>query len=137
MVLLDQPKEYFECSCCGYKTLEENGQGYSTYEICFLCWWEDDWTYGGANGDYTLEEAQDNFKKYYTMYRVSDPERYFVLYKDIIEIKKKIMSILDEIKFSSSIKERTQLRSQVNVLESELRKAQDKLPIRPNEILNA
>lgn len=28
----------FVCPCCGHKTLREE----SVYEICSVCWWEDD-----------------------------------------------------------------------------------------------
>ena len=30
----------FPCPCCGYKTLSESASG--TYEICEICFWEDD-----------------------------------------------------------------------------------------------
>ncbi len=61
------------CPCCGYLTLEERGY----YEICYLCGWEDDGqddpyadeNWGGPNGDCSLTEARENFKKFLTMYR--------------------------------------------------------------------
>ena len=53
------------CPCCGYKTLDAIPPG--TYEICEICFWEDDIvqfqepTYeGGANG-VSLLMAQHNF----------------------------------------------------------------------------
>ncbi len=30
----------YTCPCCGYKTIEEEPPG--TYEICNICYWEDD-----------------------------------------------------------------------------------------------
>ena len=30
----------YTCPCCGYKTLDEQPPG--TYEICSICFWEDD-----------------------------------------------------------------------------------------------
>lgn len=30
----------YTCPCCGYKTLEEEVRG--SYEICPICFWEDD-----------------------------------------------------------------------------------------------
>jgi len=30
----------YHCPCCGYRTLEEKPPG--TYEICEICFWEDD-----------------------------------------------------------------------------------------------
>ena len=65
----------YNCPCCGYLTLTDNGK----YEICRLCNWEDDGTddpyinsAGGPNGDYTLKEARENFQKYLIMYRPDD-----------------------------------------------------------------
>ena len=52
---------------------------------------------GGANGDYSLREARLNFIKYQTMYRVKDPERYYELFRDIIETKNKVMTLLGVI----------------------------------------
>ncbi|MBS7426825.1 hypothetical protein KHP59_01710 [Virgibacillus sp. 19R1-5] len=44
----------YTCPCCGYKTLNEEPPG--TFEICEICFWEDDYTQfadpdyeGGAN----------------------------------------------------------------------------------------
>jgi len=95
--------ERYPCDCCKYETLTE---GYGSYEICYLCEWENDdnysWRYpektiGGANHDYSLREASENFKKYYVMYRVAQPEKYYTIFKDVIEVKKKIIQILDVI----------------------------------------
>ncbi|MFP4979474.1 CPCC family cysteine-rich protein [Paenibacillus sp. CN-4] len=63
----------YNCPCCGYPTLEER----RAWEICCLCEWEDDGqddphadeVWGGPNGDCSLTEARENFKKNYTMYR--------------------------------------------------------------------
>lgn len=60
------------CPCCGYPTLEARGN----YDICELCNWEDDGqddedsskVLGGPNGDYSLDEARQNFQKYGIMY---------------------------------------------------------------------
>ena len=57
------------CACCGYKTIEEKGN----YEICPICFWEDDpvqeadpWFEGGANAP-SLFGAQYNFKSFGAM----------------------------------------------------------------------
>jgi hypothetical protein len=63
----------FCCPCCGYPTLN----AWSAYEICAICWWEDDGTggknadcvSGGANGSYSLTEARANFEDHGDMYR--------------------------------------------------------------------
>ncbi|MGH0430724.1 CPCC family cysteine-rich protein [Bacillus hominis] len=54
----------YTCPCCGYKTLEEAP---GTYEICSICFWEDDEVQfndpdfeGGAN-EVSLRQAQKNF----------------------------------------------------------------------------
>jgi hypothetical protein len=62
----------FACPCCGYPTLEEQ----AGYEICLLCWWEDDGqsdadaakVRGGPNGNLSLAEARRNFVDHLTMY---------------------------------------------------------------------
>lgn len=55
------------CPCCGYKTLDEKPTG--TYEICGICFWEDDEVQyrnpdyeGGANA-VSLRQARGNFMK--------------------------------------------------------------------------
>jgi Cysteine-rich CPCC len=55
----------YTCPCCGYKTLSEKPPG--TYEICKICFWEDDPIQydkpeheGGAN-KVSLRKAQKNF----------------------------------------------------------------------------
>lgn len=64
------------CPCCGYPTLA----GRAMYQICELCWWEDDGqddgnadvVMGSPNQDYSLTEARANFERYEVMY---PPER--------------------------------------------------------------
>jgi rubredoxin len=58
----------YTCPCCGYKTLNEEPPG--TYDICPICFWEDDLVQfrdpdfeGGAN-DASLRQGQRNFIKY-------------------------------------------------------------------------
>ena len=53
------------CPCCGYRTLDKN----MLFNVCEICFWEDDPIQsldpdykGGANGDITLREAQQNFQ---------------------------------------------------------------------------
>ena len=53
------------CPCCGYRTLDGRGE----YEICTICWWEDDGqdnhnanvVCGGPNGKLSLTRARINF----------------------------------------------------------------------------
>jgi hypothetical protein len=53
-------RKYFECPCCGKKTLTERGN----YEICKVCGWEDDDIqsddpdYAGGANHISLNEAQ-------------------------------------------------------------------------------
>jgi hypothetical protein len=56
------------CPCCGYLTMEDDFPG--TYDICPVCFWEDDNVQfddpcyeGGANG-VSLNQAKLNFKKF-------------------------------------------------------------------------
>jgi hypothetical protein len=56
----------FRCLCCGCATLGEQPPG--TFEICPVCYWEDDNvqaknpTLGGGANKVSLEEARRNFK---------------------------------------------------------------------------
>ncbi|MEW4369377.1 CPCC family cysteine-rich protein [Paenibacillus kandeliae] len=92
----------YRCPCCGYLTLDES----SSWEICYLCDWEDDGqddphadqVRGGANGDYSLTEARQHFQSHYTMYR---QPRYDALSQDGAEevaIKQAIMLEMDQWK---------------------------------------
>jgi hypothetical protein len=58
----------YECPCCGYLTLEEKPPG--TFEICPVCYWEDDDIQyydpnyiGGAN-EVSLTQARINFRSF-------------------------------------------------------------------------
>ena len=57
----------FPCPCCGFLTLEEEPPG--TYDICEVCFWEDDPVQfdnpdfvGGAN-NVSLNVAKQNFAR--------------------------------------------------------------------------
>jgi len=58
----------FACPCCGYLTLPEPPGG--TYDICPVCYWEDDPvqfrdpTYAGGANRESLEEARANFREF-------------------------------------------------------------------------
>lgn len=68
------------CPCCYMPSLSERGE----FEICRICWWEDDGqdsddagiVRGGPNHDYSLAEARQNFLNYKTMYRPSDEKSF-------------------------------------------------------------
>ena len=58
----------YSCPCCKYLTFEE--EPYGSFEICPVCFWEDDNVQnndpnydGGANG-ISLNQARENFAKY-------------------------------------------------------------------------
>jgi hypothetical protein len=58
----------FACPCCGFLTLSEGGGG--TFEICPICYWEDDDlqyrdpSYAGGANTISLSEARANFLRY-------------------------------------------------------------------------
>lgn len=60
--------DFHSCPCCGYPTLPERG----AFEICTICWWEDDGTDDPAttsqNGHYTLARARENYADHFDMY---------------------------------------------------------------------
>ena len=58
----------YQCPCCSYFTFEKELDG--TFEICPVCYWEDDWSQnqnpnltGGAN-EISLIQAKKNFLIY-------------------------------------------------------------------------
>jgi hypothetical protein len=58
----------FPCQCCGCLTLSEDDRG--SYEICPICFWEDDYVQnrdpdfrGGANVP-SLNEARRNYARF-------------------------------------------------------------------------
>ena len=59
--------KYF-CRCCGYNTLTEPHNG--TYEICDICFWEDDWYQNESPNDeggpnrVSLTQAKINFEEF-------------------------------------------------------------------------
>jgi Cysteine-rich CPCC len=63
---------FTNCPCCGLPTLGEP----DAYEICVVCWWEDDGhddnaadkVWGGPNGSYSLTVAKSNFLDHGHMY---------------------------------------------------------------------
>lgn len=61
-------KKEHPCPCCGFLTMPDSQPG--TFEICPICFWEDDNVQfnnidfaGGAN-EPSLREARQNFKKF-------------------------------------------------------------------------
>lgn len=61
-------EKLFPCACCGFLTKSELETG--TFEICPVCYWEDDSVQfdnidfeGGANEE-SLRKARSNFKEF-------------------------------------------------------------------------
>ncbi len=57
-------KKLIPCKCCGANCIQESGN----YEICSICFWEDDGisdenTYSNVN-HLTLKEAKANYRKF-------------------------------------------------------------------------
>ena len=111
-----------KCPCCGYHTLQER----AGYSICYLCGWEDEplgrayppnRVLGGANGDISLEEARENFNKYYVKHRPSD--KIFQSEK-VIELKKEIIKSFEELKKADSFDKRQRLRKSIQSLREKL-----------------
>ncbi len=81
------------CPCCKLPTLPRSW----LHEICPVCSWQNDGqneldkyeVFGGPNKDYSLAEAQLNFRKYYTMFRPSD--RLFTKLNKMAETKKELV----------------------------------------------
>ena len=61
-------QELYPCPCCGYLTLSQEADG--TYELCPICFWEDDGVqlddpdYEGGANTVSLKQAQRNFLEF-------------------------------------------------------------------------
>ncbi|MFT4008234.1 MAG: CPCC family cysteine-rich protein [Lacrimispora sp.] len=57
----------YKCVCCGNRTL--SGEPPGTFEICPVCYWEDDNVqfddpdYEGGANDISLNKARENYKR--------------------------------------------------------------------------
>ncbi|MBI3874441.1 MAG: hypothetical protein HY300_00410 [Verrucomicrobia bacterium] len=84
------------CPVCGYPTLSER----LSYQICCLCWWEDEWiedsidTKGRANCGYSIREARENFERYLTKYGPNNEPRFSETRK-LNHLKKVFMALID------------------------------------------
>lgn len=89
------------CPCCGYPTLLER----DAYEICELCWWEDDGqnedraheVWGGPNHDYSLADGQENFNRYWSIYDPADDPRSWHDSRLIVHLKTALAQIFDSL----------------------------------------
>lgn len=65
---MEEDEKGYPCPCCGFLTISEGT--HQTFEICPVCYWEDDEVQfcnpdfqGGANQE-SLNEARENYKKF-------------------------------------------------------------------------
>lgn len=111
----------FNCPCCGYPTLDEQGG----YDICWLCDWEDDGqndldadrVRGGPNADYSLTEARHHFKNHYTMYRETNSGS--IQNQKKLCIKKNAIDEFEKLKTANN-KVASQIWDNINILEQKL-----------------
>lgn len=120
------------CPCCGFPTLPMRQHPLMpTFEICFLCNWQDDGqtridadkVYGGPNGRYSLTAARNNFKKYYVMYSPDNDTR--VAPGDSLEalaIKKKMIDLFNKLVESTNEGEKEVIWEELEDLENTLYK---------------
>lgn len=71
-----RPGMLHDCPCCGLPTL----QARAAYEICGVCWWEDDGTDGSSpfspNHGITLTEARASAARHLLMHGPEDARRF-------------------------------------------------------------
>jgi hypothetical protein len=109
----------YDCPCCNYPTLPS----WFDYDICYLCWWEDDGqddddadrVKGGPNSDYSLTEARTNFNKYLISFRPSDSRFTSHRNEKIDSIKRDIIKLLEARVDSES----TRIKELVDLLDKE------------------
>lgn len=111
----------FNCPCCGYPTLDEQGR----YDICWLCDWEDDGqndldadrVKGGPNADYSLTEARHHFKNNYTMYRETNSDS--IQNQKKLCIQKNAIAEFEKLKTTNN-KDTSHIWDNINILEQKL-----------------
>jgi hypothetical protein len=116
----------YSCPCCGYPTLSERGG----YEICDLCWWEDDGQddhdadvfRGGPNKHYSLSAARTNWGRYGSMYDPGSEVRALsVRSEDQARLKHRIIELLAPHRWSPEVSLPEPLAESVHRLCKELR----------------
>jgi hypothetical protein len=125
----------FACPCCGYPTLEDER---SNYDICGLCYWEDDGqddadadeVRGGPNHEYSLSEARQNFVRFLTML---EPGRGGAAGRRESEeaqrLKRELITVFDEMTRIHSESELEELWRQVERYERAILLCRSKLPL--------
>ena len=112
------------CPCCGYPTL----RGRAQFEVCFLCWWEDDGQdddtadniQGGPNAGHSLSQARDNFVTYGVMYEPERDRRIGGVESDLErDTKSRILGAFDEM-MRTLASEHDRLWAQIRAGEKEL-----------------
>lgn len=107
------------CPCCLFPTLER----LAAYEVCYLCFWEDDGqgedeleeVWGGPNGDYSLKRARENFQHHYLMYDENDET--VTQTAEEIDLKKQIIGLFKQndlfkkVQIEEKIKEIKRIRN--------------------------
>jgi hypothetical protein len=114
--------ERFDCPCCGYPTLGTRGG----YEICRICWWEDDgqddhnadMILGFSNSDYSLTEGRLNFANHLCHYRLSDTRIIDsgLLEEQLMILKKNLISLYEEFILKNQFNE-AEFSAQIRKLE--------------------
>ncbi len=113
----------YNCPCCNYPTLSERG----AYHICYICLWEDDGqdepycneVWHGANKDYSLTEARNNFSEYLIYYRPSD-EKVFKKNKEKNHLRKEIIDKYQQLKNTKDLSIIKSLKKDIEELKKKL-----------------
>jgi len=115
----------FSCPCCGYPTLAGRG----TFEICEICWWEDDGqeddhadeVAGGPNAGYSLNDGRENFQQYLVMYPPEEDRRFGGPdSKTVLALKRRLIQTFDSIMGEPSTAQLNSLWEEVRAVERAL-----------------
>ena len=113
------------CPCCGYPTLRGRGG----YEICELCWWEDDGqddenadeVPGGPNAEYSLNHARENFQLFGVMYSPAEDRRIGGADSEAERaIKEKIVNLFEAMMTTASLEQHRAMWQETLLLERQL-----------------
>jgi hypothetical protein len=106
--------------------------GRATFEICKICWWEDDGQddddaddiRGAPNSDYSLTEARENFQQFLIKYhpdqdrRIGGPDS-----EQLLAVKRDLIETFEAMRAEPSTQELNELWGRVQVLEQRIDEA--------------
>ncbi len=111
----------YPCPCCSLPTIDEPG----IYDICVVCWWEDD----GRDGDspfspnrVSLNEARKNFYRDFTMFPPGLEPEGIADTPEQKERKRELVALFDLVRSDTDSGSQDRIRSEINRMIAEIQR---------------